>query len=131
MPESPTDSYRHFTVRSEEGVLILTLTEANLRGYTVANALRRDFLAALQPGQTARVVLDLQNVKSLSSEAVRPLLTLQRRLRDSGGRLVLCNLAPVVSQCLTATRLVGGGTTSLAFEVAPDLPAAIALASSP
>jgi anti-anti-sigma factor len=111
----------------EQGVLILTITEPNLRGYSAAQELRRDLLAAVSQAQARKVVLDFQAVSSLSSEAFRPLLNLHRQLEDTGGRLVLCNLSPVVTQAFTATRLIGTTRSATStFEVQPDLAAAVA-----
>jgi anti-anti-sigma regulatory factor len=42
------------------------------------------------------VLLDLADVEYLSSDIVGSLLNLSRHLREGGGRLILCNLGPVV-----------------------------------
>src|SRR5262249_10906829 len=117
---------RHIQSRIEQGVLILTIREPDLHGDRLTHRLRQELLAVVEQTRLPKVVLDLQQVVSLSSEAFRPLLSLQRRLTELGGRLVLCNLSPVVAKAFQATRLLGSRRTSSAtFEMQPDLPAAI------
>jgi len=67
----------------------------------------------------------------LSSASFRPLLSLLREVRAHGGRLVLCNLQPYVHEVFSVTRLISShGDTPAAFEVQPDLLAAIASLTS-
>ena len=123
MPQTPP----HLRSRTEQGVLILTVTDAELRGDALVRALQRQLLAAVaQAASPPRVVLDLQPVRALASEAFRPLITLRRKLLEAGGRLVLCRLSPVVAQAFQSTRLISSSRTSDAFEVQPDVAAALA-----
>jgi anti-anti-sigma factor len=105
----------------------LTVTDAELRGDALVRALQRQLLAAVaQAASPPRVVLDLQPVRALASEAFRPLITLRRKLLEAGGRLVLCRLSPVVAQAFQSTRLISSSRTPDAFEVQPDVAAAVA-----
>jgi anti-anti-sigma factor len=118
MPLSPS---RHVRTRIEQGALIVTLTEANLRGDQLANALKHELNAAVTQAAVLQVVLDFQAVTSMSSEVFRPLLSLRRQLIDKGGRMILCNLAPGVAQAFSATRMISTNRSSTnAFEVQPD-----------
>ena len=124
MPALPS---RYLSSRTEQGVLVLTLTPPQLRGDASAHALRRELQEAVDRAGALQVVLDFRRVTALSSEALRPLLSLRRHLRGAGGRLVLCNLSPAVSEVFNATRQVGLDRASTgAFEVCPDVPSAIA-----
>ncbi len=51
------------------------------------------------------VILDLQRVAGLNSSMIRQLVTFNRRLAQSGGRLALCSATPDVSNLLNKTRL--------------------------
>jgi anti-anti-sigma factor len=118
--------------RAEQGVLILTVTEAELRGDALVRALQHQLLAALaQAGPSPRVVLDLHLVRTLASEGFRPLIILRRKLLEAGGRLVLCRLSPVVAQVFASTRLISASRNPDAFEVHPDVAAALASLSDP
>ena len=124
MPALPS---RYLSSRTEQGVLVLTLTQPQLRGDALAHALRRQLQEAVDRAGALQVVLDFRRVTALSSEALRPLLSLRRHLREAGGRLVLCNLSPAVGEVFNATRQISVGRVATgAFEVFPDVPSAIA-----
>ena len=124
MPAPPS---RYLSSRTDQGVLVLTLTQPQLRGDALAHALRRQLQEAVDRAGALQVVLDFGRVTTLSSEALRPLLSLRRHLRGAGGRLVLCNLSPAVGEVLNTTRQVSVDRVSTsAFEVRPDVPSAIA-----
>jgi anti-anti-sigma factor len=125
MPPTPS---RYLTSRLEKGTLVLTVTEEQLRGDHLARALQRQLMEEVaEAGASPRIVLDLGKVRSLSSEVFRPLLSVRRHLQDAGGRLVLCNLAPVVAQAFQSTRLISTSRSSTAtFEVMPDVARAVA-----
>ncbi len=120
-------SFRHLKSRTEQGVLVLTIAEAQLHGDALADSLKQELRAAVAQHQAQNVVLDFQHVQSLSSETFRPLLSLRRHLQEARGRMVLCNLSPPVAKAFQVTRLVStsraSGTT---FETQADVAAAIA-----
>ena len=127
MPEPHSLHPRHVRSRNRARGLVLTITEPQLLGDKLVHALRQELMAVVaQPG-TRQVVLDLQPVKVLSSEAFRPLLSLRRTVQERGGQLVLCNLAPTVAKVLHDTRLITTSRSSTApFEVQADVAAAVA-----
>ena len=120
----------HFSLvktRLDQGVLVLTVTEARLQSDSLAETLRMQLLAALGHYGVSKIVLDLQNVKALSSSGIRPLLSLRRHVEEQKGRLVLCGLSSVVATVLQTTRLIGSSRTSAAlYETEPDAAAAVA-----
>jgi anti-sigma B factor antagonist len=124
----PKPTPRHLTSRTEQGTLVLTITEEQMRGDHLARALQRQLQEVVtQAGPAPRVVLDFRPVRVLSSEVFRPLLSLRRHLQEAGGRLVLCNLAPAVAQVFQSTRMISTSRTSTtAFEVRPDVASAVA-----
>ena len=123
----PEPKYRHLTSHTEQGVLVLTFTDAQIRGDEMAEEVRDELLAAVAEAGVDRVVLDLGRVNYISSVAFRPLLQLHAALKDRQGRIVLCNLAEAVSEVLHLTRLVGTGRGSRSpFEEQPDVAAAVA-----
>jgi anti-anti-sigma factor len=108
-------------------VVVVKVTEAQIRGDSLSDALRDEFLAiATQTGATY-VVLDFQAVTFLVSTGIRPLLSLNRYLHVKGGRLVLCNLNENIRELLEQTRLIStAGATHVVFDAQPDVPAAVA-----
>jgi anti-anti-sigma factor len=123
----PTTPKPHLAQAVHQGVLVLTVLEPQLQGDRQVTALRHELDRAVAPPDVRHVVLDLHEVKALSSAAFRPLLSLRHDLERRGSRLVLCNLAPVVAEAFRATRLLSTSRASAAsFEVQPTLSAAVA-----
>ena len=93
----------------------------------MSDALRADLLGAAERSGARHVVLDFQNVTYLSSVAFRPLLSLHRKLKEQGGRLILCGMTGPVAEVFHVTRLVSThGSAPAPFEAQPDAPAAVA-----
>ena len=122
----PPLRYHHVQSRIEQGILVLTVTETHLRGDTLVEALRAEMLAVVNETSLWKVVLDLAKVTSVASEGFRPLLNLRSTIEEHGGRLLLCNLSPVVNQTLRTTRLISSSRATAGFEVQPNVEAALA-----
>lgn len=119
----PDSLYHHV----ECPAIVLTITEAQLQGDPIAEALREDLLAAVDRSGAHSVVLDFGRVTYISSVAFRPLLSLHRKLKQAGGRLILCGMNERVSEVFHVTRLISTSRTSAApFESQVDVPAALA-----
>jgi len=109
-------------------VVMLRITETQVHGDTLAEALRDELLTAYQQFGALHVVLDMGLVSYISSAGIRPLLGLNRRIHENGGRLVLCNLQPEVASVLSITRLISsaGSPSSAPMETHPDVASAVA-----
>jgi anti-anti-sigma factor len=120
MPESP---YHHLNCN----VIVLVITESQLQGDAISDVLRADLLGAVERSGARHVVLDFQRITWLSSVAFRPLLSLHRKLKEQGGRLVLCGMSDRVAEVFYVTRLVStSGTSAAPFDLQADVPAAVA-----
>jgi anti-anti-sigma factor len=120
MPEKP---FKHLVCP----VVVVKITEAQIRGETLADALRDELLAVATQCTAVYVVLDFKAVSFAVSTAVRPLLSLNRYLHLNGGRLILCNLDPNVRETLEVMRLISSsGSTHATFDAQPDVPTAVA-----
>jgi anti-anti-sigma factor len=107
-------------------VVVLRFTVTELKGDEMADEVREQFLMVYESSQALNAVVDFHTVNYLSSAGFRPLLSLQRKVRERGGRLVLCNLDPKVEDIFSVTRLISTGEPSRAtFEVQPDMIAAV------
>lgn len=110
-------------------VMVIKVTEPQIMGDTVADALRDQFLALTDQCKTQHVVIDMQSVRYISSAGIRPLLTLNKRIREHGGRMILCNLSHDVESVFSATRLITTSSTPRSipatFESHPDVLASI------
>ncbi len=93
----------------------------------MADEMRDEMLGIYLSAHGVNVVLDFEGVKYLSSAGFRPLLRLNRQVRERGGRLVLCNLCAEVKEIFAVTRLISTSKVAPAtFEVQADAPAAVA-----
>jgi anti-anti-sigma factor len=108
-------------------VVVLRIRESQVMGDALADTLRDELLAIYQQSGAVHAVIDLQPVVYLSSAGLRPLLTLNRSVREREGRLLLCNLSREVEGVFAATRLISThGAAPATFEKHGDVPGAIA-----
>jgi anti-anti-sigma factor len=108
-------------------VVVFAIREAQVQGDTLADALRDELLAVYTGSGATHAVVDFKGVKYIASAGFRPLLTLLKQVRERGGRMVLCNLAPEIEETFAVTRLIStSGSARVSFEVQPDVPAAVA-----
>ncbi len=123
---------KHLRSRTEQGILVLTLTDSEIQGEALTEDLRLELLSALGEIANPRVVLDFHPVQRITTVCLRALLNFRRHIRDKCGQLLLCNLAPKVAELLFTTRLASPTPSSLIpFAVAPDVRTAIAHLSAP
>ena len=128
MPEGRTT---HVTSRIDQGVQVLTFTTKHIQDEKTADAILLELLELIEQNRSRKVVIDLQNIKYISSVAFRPLLNIRRKLQEMGGRLVLCGLSSVVGDVFYTTKLVSAdGSFAAPFELEPDATAAIARLNS-
>lgn len=119
--------FRHHTSRTEQGCLIITLTEAKLQGDQLATTLNDALQATVASANAKKVILDMGQVELITTACLRPLLNLRNLLLGKGGRLVLCNLNPYVAEVLSVTRLTSTtGMGPVPLESAKDVPGALA-----
>jgi len=117
----------HLTSRLEHGVLVLELTDAEIRGDDLADELTKEFMAAVSSLENPKVVVDLQRITYTSSAGLRALLTLRRHLKEKGGQILLCGLSPAVTETMQSTRLATTSQSSvIPFTMVPDVSAAVA-----
>jgi anti-anti-sigma factor len=121
-------SFRHISARDDGGVLILTIDIHRISSYELSETMGRELLEAVKDRQSPKVVVDLGKVEYMSSVGYGPLISFRARVRDLGGRLVLCRLTPVVKETFEATRLlINPQSPKSLFEFTETLEDAIAL----
>lgn len=95
----------------------------NVAEIDVAGPVTQDLLAvagdaltkALGPSAYSRkLLLDLRNAEHIDTSGINWLLTMHRRARDAGGRLVLFSIPPLVDNVLRVLRM------HTVFEIAPN-----------
>jgi anti-anti-sigma factor len=123
--------FEHLEARIDQGCLVLTITELHVEGDGIANALRTEMLAALAHFGSNKIVVDFQHTEYISSVAFRPLLSLRRKLQETGGRVVLCGASKSIGDVFYTTRLVDPSGAEATFEMVADCAAAVAKLNAP
>jgi len=91
-----------FNKRALDSVIILDV----LSGTVAINTdIDRVSKILLPEGGSPNIVLNLSNLKFISSAFVAGMIALQKRVRAAGGRLILCGMHPIVRETLHGARL--------------------------
>src|SRR5262245_3969675 len=121
-------NYRLISAREQDGVLVLRLEFERISTYQLGEAMGRELLDAVIGKQEPKVAVDLSKLTYMSSVGYGPLITLRSRVRESGGRLILCGLSGVVKEVFEATRLlINPHSPKSLFEFTDTLDQALAL----
>jgi anti-anti-sigma factor len=117
------EAYKHLTCP----LVVLKVVPTEVRGDELGHEMREEAVAIYTPTGAVNVVVDFTGVTFVSSAGVRPLLALQRLVKERGGRLILCNLHDNVREMLDVTRMIRStGITTLEIETKPDVASAVA-----
>jgi anti-sigma B factor antagonist len=118
----------HYLITTlEQGVLVITLKGTEFQDEQTAQGILDELHRAVMQFATDKVAINFENIKYISSVAFRPLLSLRRKMQELNGRLLLCGLSKFVGDVFYTTKLVDAtGTAAAPFEMAPDVPSAIA-----
>jgi anti-anti-sigma factor len=122
-----TGIYRHITTTTDRGVLVMMVDLAEVKDYMVAEELRYELVHAVQRAQSKRFVLDLRNMKFMTSLACVAFIGLKHSVREVDGRLVLCEMSDFIRKIFNAKRLLtpSQSTGNVAFEEAEGLAEAV------
>lgn len=101
-------------------VAVATIAESALLESDMVDRLRQRLDALIDEENRTRLVLDLQNVRSVSSAGLGALIPLAGKILERRGDLVLCGARPEVMKAFTVTRL------ERQFRFCPDEAAALA-----
>lgn len=91
-----------FNVRSDAGILFADVISGKI---AINQDIVRVSQAFLSRSNPPRVVLNLAGVQLVSSSFIAGLIALNRRMRDAQGRLIVCELTPVVRETLAGAKL--------------------------
>jgi anti-anti-sigma factor len=124
MPEAPKPLLKIDLVPN---AVVLTITEPQIEGYEIAEALERELLAAVDHAGVRNVIVDFQQVRYISSVAFAPLLKTRHKLQKVNGRLLVCGLSSMIGDVFYTTRMISpSGDFTAPFELQPDVAAALA-----
>lgn len=91
-----------FSVRSDGGITVADVISGKI---ATNQDIVRTSQAFISRGNPPLVILNLSGVQLVSSSFIAGLIALNKRMRDAQGRLVLCDLTPVVRETLAGAKL--------------------------
>lgn len=89
---------------NKDDVSVVKLVDDKVTDADRIAALGEELMTLAKP-DGGRVVINMDNVRFLSSSAINKLIVLERRLTSSGGNLKLSNLRPEVEEVFNITQL--------------------------
>jgi anti-anti-sigma factor len=104
-----TPSFHVQTDDLPEGVMVIEVRLKQLLDEQ-AEGLRRELAALLKESKPRLTVLDLSQVTVISSLGVGVVVSVLKRVREQGGELVICGLAPMVEEVFHICQLISSDT---------------------
>jgi len=95
---------RRLRIREHGDVLILGFRDEHLTA-DLAASLGEEFNAAAAQERFRKVLVNFSGVSFICSDVLGKLVTLNKRVRQKGGRLKLCGICPYIREILAVTRL--------------------------
>jgi stage II sporulation protein AA (anti-sigma F factor antagonist) len=90
------DDSPYFRAKQSGDVAVARVDGPEIRHPTPASELSADVFKLVDPGGIRKVLLNMREVRYLSSTAFASLLNLSRRVQGAGGILKICELHPDV-----------------------------------
>jgi anti-anti-sigma factor len=118
--------YQLMRVDTQDGVPVVMLLTSELRSDTMIARLEQELEDYVQKSGVKELVLDMSAVHFLTSNGLRLLIVLRRKLRELGGRYTMCGVHPHVASVFKTTRLF-----TEKFDFLDDVPMAIAALKAP
>jgi len=100
MPE-----YRHVEVENKAGVMVVHFQDHQMFGEQVLQKIGEEMGQLAASDECDRLLLSFAGVGFLSSAALGKLITLNKRMKERGGQLKLCDICPEVQSVFTLTSL--------------------------
>jgi anti-anti-sigma factor len=118
----PSDYQPHYIkARIENGITFVAFQLSEVTDDDNIDVLGRELFSLVDQFGCEKIVLDLAGVAYITSSVLGKIISLHRKQSRSGGRLVLCNLEPGLSETLQTSRLLSY------FDTAANSEAAIAM----
>lgn len=103
MELSNTTEMLHIEIVEE--VTVIGLTTSSIIGVDVLEVIARQLREMVNSAATTKLVIDFSNVSFFSSQMLGLLVDLWRRLKETGGKLVICGINPQLTRVFRITHL--------------------------
>ncbi len=98
--------HRYFNVDRSDDTIVAQIVDAHLNGAALADFIKQELVEMLED-QPKTLIIDFQNVKSVSSSTISSFLQIANRMRASNARLVLCSMSESLRSIFKTLKLDG------------------------
>lgn len=106
-------------IQEDGQVVVVSFTTPSISGIEGIEKIAAQLREYVSQNKTVKMVVDFQGVKFFSSQVLGLLVDLWRRLKDSGGKLLISGIDPKLNRVFKITNL------DRIFEFYPDRAAAV------
>ncbi len=89
----------------QQGVTVVQFTETKVIDQRNINQIGAELTDMVQKGGVTKMLINMNNVRYLSSAVLGKLISLHKALVERKGKLKLCGVAPVIYEVFEITRL--------------------------
>ena len=105
---------KRLRVRERGDVTVVSFMDKKILDESNIEEIGRELLTLVQSRPQIKMLLDFESVQYLSSAALGKLITLNKRVAENNGRLVLCTIKPQIYEVFQITKL------NKIFDIADD-----------
>lgn len=98
-------NYRRIVVTNTNGVAIVSFNDKKILDEASIQELGAELFGLVEEQAGGGILLNFDNVEFLSSAALGKLITLDRKVKASKGRLKMCNIRPEIFEVFQITKL--------------------------
>jgi anti-anti-sigma factor len=95
-------SSQHLIIQAYQGIVLAKITTQRLLDPPMVNGIHADLLAQLDRHPRISLVIDLSEVRYLASAMIGKLVSVQKRITQLKGRLVVTGIRPEIKPILAA-----------------------------
>ncbi|MBL8818887.1 MAG: STAS domain-containing protein [Planctomyces sp.] len=98
-------SDRRIDIEEFDGITVATLLEKKILDEANIEALGQELFALVDKDGRKKIILDFSIVEYLSSAALGKLVTMDKKAKTNGGKVVLCNIQKDILDVFRITQL--------------------------
>lgn len=98
-------TYDCIELSNVDGIAVAKLIDEKIMDTDRIQTLNQELMSLAEAPENKRILVNLENVRFLSSAAISKLIVLNKRLKGVGGTIKICNVQPEVREVFTITQL--------------------------
>ncbi len=100
-----TEEHSHLAVKDHEGIHVVEFSDRKILDELCISEIRDELSKLVESTKGIKLLLSFENVEHLSSAALGVLITLNKQVSDSKGKLKLSDITPQIYEVFKITRL--------------------------